>query len=359
MSSHPRTKAVSHIPSVRLLVLSEIDDWDFGPQVKADGHDIVAWARPKWKRGPKGDGLGYTVSTFFRALLCRSKPVRIITPQFDAWRWLDKEKIPRVTASNVNSPGFLEYVKGLNVDLIVVYFFSQILKAEILHTPRLGVLNCHPSLLPRYGGPHPAFWMLKNGESVAGVTVHVMTEKIDAGAIVSQQELTIGENENAGQLTQRQHRAAATILTEAVNAMALGTIDPKPQNLAERSYFGKMKAADTILDWNGSAKQIANLWRALQPYEPLAARLNGTTIKIYDAQPHEGTPSGRAPGEIMAKQSGKLLVQTGNGYFEIRSYEIVPFHGWINRIVQAFRLPVGSRFDLAPPTVGLASKAVS
>ena len=61
----------------------------------------------------------------------------------------------------------------------------------------------------------------------------------------------------------------------------------------------------------------------------------------------------------MAKQSGKLLVQTGNGYFEIRSYEIVPFHGWINRIVQAFRLPVGSRFDLAPPTVGLASKAVS
>jgi methionyl-tRNA formyltransferase len=285
--------------------------------------------------------------------------MRIMKPQFDAWRWLDKEKIPRITSPNVNSPDFNQYVKGLNVDLIVVYFFSQIFKGAIFHAPRLGILNCHPSLLPRYGGPHPAFWMLKNGETKAGVTVHVMTEKIDAGDIVAQQELAIGENENAGQLIQRQHRAAATLLAEAVNAMALGTIVCKPQNLAERSYFGKIKPADTVLDWNGSAKQIANLWRALQPYEPLAARLNGTTIKIYDAHPQEGTPSGRAPGEIMAKQSGQLLVQTGNGYLEIRSYEIVPFHGWINRILQEFLLPVGSRFDPASSTMGLTSKTAS
>jgi methionyl-tRNA formyltransferase len=259
----------------------------------------------------------------------------------------------------VNAPDFIDYVKGLHVDLIVVFFFPQILKADILQTPRLGVFNCHPSLLPRYGGPHPAFWMLKNGESVGGLTVHVMTEKIDAGAIVAQQELIIGENENAGQLTQRQHHAAAALLTGAVTAMAQGTLQSKPQNIAERTYFGKKKAADIVLDWNGSARQIANLWRALQPYEPLAASLNGTTIKIYDAQPHEGSPSGRAPGEIMAKQLGKLLVQTGNGYLEIRSYEIVPLHGWLNRLLQAFLLPVGSRFDRAPSGIGLASKAVS
>ena len=140
--------------------------------------------------------------------------------------------------------------------------------------------------------------------------------------------------------------------------MAQGTLEPKPQNIAERTYFGKKKAADIVLDWNGSARQIANLWRALQPYEPLAASLNGTTIKIYDAQPQEGSPSGRAPGEIMAKQSGRLLVQTGNGYLDIRSYEIVPLHGWLNRLLQAFLLPVGSRFDLAPSGMGMTSKAV-
>lgn len=335
-------------PTLRLLVLSDIDDWDFGRRLKDCGHNIVAWARPKWKQGPKRGALRHAIRTTVRATLCLPRPRGLITPQFDAWKWLDKEKIPRIPCPNVNDPKFVEYVKGLNIDLIAVYFFSQILKPAILQTPRLGVINCHPSLLPRYGGPHPAFWMLKNGESVAGVTVHVMTEGIDTGAIVAQQELPIGENETNGQLTQRQHRAATTLLTEAVNAMAQGTTAPKPQNIAERSYFGKMKAADTIVDWNGSAKQIANLWRALQPYEPLAACLNGITIKIFDAHPQEGPPSGRAPGEIMSKQSGKLLVQTGNGYFEIRSYEIEPFHGWINRLLQAFLLPVGSRFDHCP-----------
>ena len=359
MSPHPSMEAVSNVPKLRLLVLSEIDDWDFGRQLKACGHDIVAWVRPWWKRDPKCGGLCHAVRTTIKAILCLPKPIRTIKPRFGAWRWLNKEKILRITSPNVNSPTFVEYVKRLNVDLIVVYFFSQILKTAILQTPRLGILNCHPSLLPRYGGPHPAFWMLKNGESVAGVTVHVMTEKIDAGDIVAQQELMIGENENAGQLMQRQHHAAAALLTEAVNAMALGTIDPRPQNIAERSYFGKKKAADTILDWNGSARQIANLLRAIQPYEPLTACLNGTTIRIYDARPQEGPPSGRVPGEIMAKQLGRLLVQTGNGYLQIRSYEIVPFHGWVNRILQAFLLPVGSRFDLAPSAMGLTSKTIS
>ena len=348
-------EAVSKVPKLRLLVLSEVDDWDFGRQLKACGHDIVAWARPMWKRDPKCGGLCHAIRTTINAILCRPKPIRTIKPRFGAWRWLDKERILRITSPNVNSPTFVEYVKLLNVDLIVVYFFPQILKTALLQTPRLGILNCHPSLLPRYGGPHPAFWMLKNGESVAGVTVHVMTEKIDAGDIVAQQELIIGENENAGQLTQRQHHAAAALLTESVNAMAQGTIDPKPQNIAERSYFGKKKAADTIPDWNGSARQIANLWRALQPYEPLTACLNGRTIRIYDAQPQEGSPSGRAPGEIMAKQSGRLLVQTGNGYLEIRSYEIVPFHGWANRILQEFLLPVGSRFDLCSVSKGAST----
>ena len=345
---------------MRLLVLSHIADWDFGPQVKACGHEIVAWVRPTWERGQRHSHRSQAVRTTVRTILSQSKPIWTIQPRFDTWTWLDKEKIPRIPCPSVNAPRFIEYVKGLNIDLIVVCIFPQILKAAILQTPRLGVINCHPSLLPRYAGPQPEFWMLKNGESVAGITVHVMTEKIDAGDIVAQQELIIGENENTGQLLQRQYHAAATLLTEAVNAMAQGTIDLKPQDIADRSYFGKRKAADTILDWSGSARQIANLLRALQPYEPLAAYLNGQTIKIYDAQPQEEAASGGVPGQIMAKQSGRLLVQTGNGYLEIRSYEIVPFHGWINRILQKILLPpVGSRFDIAPAATGPASKAVS
>jgi len=353
-------EAVSKVPALRLLVISEIDDWDIGPRLKASGHEIVAWARPRWVRGPKRGGLYRAVKTIVKTILSLPEPNKTIKPQFDAWTWLDKEEIPRIPCPSVNAPEFIEYVKGLNIDLIVVYFLPQILKGAILQIPRLGVLNCHPSLLPRYGGPHPAFWMLKNGEPVAGVTVHVMTEKIDAGDIVAQQELIIGENENTGQLLQRQHRVTAVLLTEAVNALAQGMTGFKPQNIAERTYFGKKKEADTILDWNQSARQIANLLRAVQPYEPLTASLKGTTIKIYDAQPREGSASGGVPGQIREKQfGGGLLVQTGNGYLAIRSYEIEPFHGWINRILQECLLPVGSRFDPAPSAMRPASKAGS
>jgi len=338
---------------MRLLVFSQIADWDFGPRLKASGHDIAAWVRPTWEQGPP-----QAVSTIRTTILSRPKSIQARQPRFDTRTWLDHEKIPRIPCPNVNAPQFIEYVKSLNIDLIVVCIFPQIFKAAILQTPRLGVFNCHPSLLPRYGGPEPGFWMIKNGESVAGVTVHVMTEKIDAGAIVAQQELIIGENENAGELLQRQHYAAATLLIEAVNAMAQGTINPRPQNIAERSYFGKKKVADTTPDWNGSARQMYNLLRALQPDEPLIAYLNGHTIRIFDARPQEGSASWGVPGEILTKQSGTLLVQTGNGYLDIRSYEIGPYHGWINRMRQEILLPLGSRFDLAPPATGPAPKAV-
>jgi methionyl-tRNA formyltransferase len=344
---------------MRILVLSEIGDWDLGSRLKASGHDIVAWVPPTWEGSRKNGGPYQTIRATLRTIFSQPKPIRAIDHQFNVWAWLDKEKIPRTPCFNVNTPTFAEYAKNLNLDLIVVYFFPQILKAPILQTPRLGVINCHPSLLPRYAGPQPGFWMIKNGESVAGITVHVMTEKIDAGDIIARHELILGANENIGQLMQRQHHAAATLLTEAVNAMARGAIAVNPQNTEERSYFGKKKAADAFPDWNGSAKQILDLLHALQPYEPLAARLNGRTIKIYDAQPHAGGASRGVPGQIMAKRSGTLLVQTGNGCLEIRSYEIAPFHGWVNRVLQEILIPpIGSRFDLTPPAPWLTLKAV-
>ena len=202
--------------------------------------------------------------------------------------------------------------------------------------------------------------MLKHGESLAGITVHVMTEGIDAGDIVAQRELIVGETENIAQLSQRQHHAAARLLTESVNAMARGTVELTPQSIAERNYFGKRKAADTMVDWNGSARQIMNLLRALQPYEPVTAYLNGRTIKIYEAQSQERAASGGVPGQIMARQPGRLLVQTGNGYLAIQSYEIAPFHGWINHILQKILMPsVGYRFDLIPAATGQAPTSSS
>ena len=143
---------------MRLLVLSQIADWDFGPRVKAGGHEIVAWVRPTWARGERYSEGAQALRTTFRTIFSGPEPIRAIPPKFDTWTWLEREKIPRIPCPNVNAPKFIEYVKGLNIDLIVSSIFPQILKAAILRTPRLGAINCHPSLLPRYAGPQPEFW---------------------------------------------------------------------------------------------------------------------------------------------------------------------------------------------------------
>ena len=100
---------------MRLLVFSQIADWDFGPQLKASGHDIAAWVRPTWEQGPQ-----QAVSTILTTILSRSKPIQTSQPKFDTRTWLDHEKIPRIPCPSVNAPRFIEYVKGLDWDKIVL-----------------------------------------------------------------------------------------------------------------------------------------------------------------------------------------------------------------------------------------------
>jgi UDP-4-amino-4-deoxy-L-arabinose formyltransferase/UDP-glucuronic acid dehydrogenase (UDP-4-keto-hexauronic acid decarboxylating) len=257
------------------------------------------------------------------------------------------QAVPRLDCPDVNEPRFVEFVRSLQVDVIAVCFYPQILKSAILETPRFGAINCHPSLLPRYRGPQPTFWMLKNGESVAGVTVHRMTEKIDSGQIIAQRELPILESENSAQLLQRQHHAAAEVLVEALAALANGTFTFIQERVPESSYFGRRRPADTVLNWNAPARQLCNLLRAVQPYEPLQARLKGRIVKIYDARPRDTSQRAGVPGEIISRGKGRMLVQPGSGLLDVGSYEIDPFHGWINRMLQPLLLPAGTRFDVS------------
>ena len=340
---------------MRLLILSEVDDWDLGPRLEKAGHEIVAWARPVWRRNVPQGPIHRWVKSIAKVALSRSRPIQLVAPRFDNWTWLEMHGIPRLECHDVNDSRFVEFVQSAKVDVIAVCFYPQILKSAILQAPRLAAINCHPSLLPRYRGPQPTFWMLKNGESIAGVTAHIMTEKIDVGRILVQREFRIVETENAAQLLQRQHHIAAEVLVEALDAFAGATSNRDQGKPSESSYFGRRRPADTALDWNASARQICNLLRALQPYEPLRAHFAGRTVQIYEARPHEASKPGDVPGQIIGKGKGRLLVQTGSGLLEVASYEIGPFHGWMNRILQAFLLPVGSRFDVSstgddPPT---------
>lgn len=329
---------------MRIVVFSLVNDWDLGPRLAERGHQLLAWVRPEWKRPPKGNTLGRRLRRLAKIVLSRDGPPTTITPRQDVYEWLVKHEINMIECSDINSIEFVRFLESLDPDLVLVAIYPQILRAQVLRVPRRGVINYHPSSLPRYAGPQPIFWMLKNGEEEAGITIHEMVEKLDGGPILAQESLKISPEENAGQILQRLNHRAAQLLAVTVDAIEKGQVEARPQNLAERTYYRRSGKKDRTLDWNAPAYEIANLLRAIQPWDALTGRLNGRTITITEVSTCE-TPNGRAePGEILSKRGGSLLVQTGRGGLCIHRYEIAPFRGWLNRLAQICVPWVGERF---------------
>jgi folate-dependent phosphoribosylglycinamide formyltransferase PurN len=139
--------------------------------------------------------------------------------------------------TNPNAHEFLEYVKSLNPDLIVVAGFSRILKRVLISLPRLGCINVHPSLLPCYRGPEPYYWILFHKEQKSGVTIHYVDEGIDSGNIIVQREISLEPYETEYTLQQKSNALAAVLLTQAIEQLAKGAAASVPQSEAEATYF--------------------------------------------------------------------------------------------------------------------------
>lgn len=137
----------------------------------------------------------------------------------------------------VNSPPSLDAVRSLAPDLIIVGGFSQILRGPLLAIPRLGSVNVHPSLLPRYRGPNPLFWVLANGEHETGVTIHLIDHGIDSGAIVAQERIAIGPNDDERTLLGRSAQDAARLLRATLPQLLRGATPRVPQRAEDATYF--------------------------------------------------------------------------------------------------------------------------
>jgi folate-dependent phosphoribosylglycinamide formyltransferase PurN len=145
-------------------------------------------------------------------------------------------RLPVIHGRNPNAPEFIARVRAARIDLIVVAGFNRILKGDLIRTPPLGCINVHPSLLPKYRGPDPCYWVLHNREAVSGVTVHVITEKIDAGDIIAQREFPIDAGESEQSLRAKATRVAGELLLDTLPALARGTAARIPQDEAGATY---------------------------------------------------------------------------------------------------------------------------
>ena len=176
--------------------------------------------------------------------------------------------IETLFADDPNTPEFVERLRRLAPDFIFSFYYRRMLSAELLAAARRGAYNMHGSLLPKYRGRVPVNWAVLNGERETGATLHEMAAKPDAGRIVDQQAVPIGDDDLAVDVFRKVTDAAETVLKRSLPRLIDGSAVPRAQDLASGSYFGGRKPEDGRIDWTKSAPEVHNLVRAVAPPYP-------------------------------------------------------------------------------------------
>jgi methionyl-tRNA formyltransferase len=248
--------------------------------------------------------------------------------------------LPVLQPERVKDPLFLAQLAKLEPELIVVAAFGQILPPPVLDLPRLGCVNVHPSLLPKYRGAAPINWAIIKGETRTGVSTYIMDQGMDTGAILLTREVEIGDAETAEELGQRLAEIGGELVKEAIKGLKQGTLQAMPQDEQGVSYAPLLKKADGLIPWQEAADQIRNRIRGMVPWPVAYTMWRGKMIKIYRGRIGGGTG---LPGEIIALDSG-IEVACGTGSLLIEELQIEGGKriGW-DAFVRGHRLTRGER----------------
>jgi len=228
--------------------------------------------------------------------------------------------LPVYQPANPNDPAFVAAMQALQPDFLFSCYYRHMLKQSVLDLPRLGALNLHGSLLPRYRGRCPVNWVLVHGETETGVTLHYMEEKADQGDIVGFKRLPITFEDTALTLFAKMTAAAPELIREAYPLLRAGTAPRLTQNHARASYYGGRTPADGLIDWRHSALQTYNLIRAVTyPYPGAFTFFQGRKLLVWAGQIIAASVTEPVePGQVTAAVPGEgLLVATGDGHFLI------------------------------------------
>jgi len=222
--------------------------------------------------------------------------------------------IPVLEPENPNGPEFVDRLRELRPEAIVLAAYRFILKPEVLAVPPRGCLNIHPSLLPVWRGAAPIQRALMAGEKRTGVSIFLMNERIDQGDVVLQETLDIGPNETFGELMPRLAALGAKLVVSGLDALTRGNFQRLAQPRGEGSYAEKLRKEERVVDWHQIAAQIHNLIRALSPSPAAYTLLRSKRLEILAS----GLDSDRLgePGEA-AWDGRRLMVAAELGSIEL------------------------------------------
>jgi methionyl-tRNA formyltransferase len=225
-----------------------------------------------------------------------------------------KSNLPVMQPERAREPQFIEQVRALTPDLIVVAAYGQILPQALLDLPKFGCLNVHTSSLPKYRGAAPIQWAILNGDSETGVTIMKMDAGLDTGAIVSEERTAIAGDDTAQTLHDRLAQIGGALLVQTIPGYVTGKIVPRLQPEEGVTYARKITKEDGRLDWSQPAIVLWNRVRGLTPWPgtfTLIRRKHGTVLlKILCAELVEATGK---PGEILSVEQVGVVVACGEG----------------------------------------------
>ena len=236
--------------------------------------------------------------------------------------------IPVAQPASLRSPEDQAQLVAWNPDILVVVAYGLILPPTVLEIPRLGCVNVHASLLPRWRGAAPVERALLAGDETTGVTIMQMDAGLDTGPILLQREVTIGALDTGPALRARLAKEGAALLLEALQGLSAGSLSPRAQPAEGVTYARKLEKREAPIDWRRPAVEIERQVRALQPWPVAETVLSdprtglAERLLIYAARraPGDSAGPGVPPGSIIAtdgRQEGYIRVQCGEGVLDL------------------------------------------
>ena len=225
-------------------------------------------------------------------------------------------KLPEIKCKSVNSKEFREIILKTNTDILLVGTWREKIQKETFSMPKIGTVNIHPSLLPRYRGPNPYMQVILRGERKTGVTIHLMDENWDTGAILLQKEIDIMPDDTGKELRERTFTAARELVWEFLQKIQSEVIIPIQQNENRASYFGNVNEIIKMLDFkNRTAEEIYAIIRALHPWMPCYITIGKHFLKVNPYKVFPGKQQADTLKDVLQKNIESAVLPDKKEHF--------------------------------------------
>jgi methionyl-tRNA formyltransferase len=251
--------------------------------------------------------------------------------------------VPVAQPHTLGGPRGLAELAEWGADALVVVAYGLILPPPVLALPRLGCINVHASLLPRWRGAAPIQRAILAGDAETGVTIMQIDTGLDTGPILAQERLPIGPQATSQQLFDRLAQLGAELLVATLGQAQAGLLEPRPQSDQGITYAAKIRKAEARLDWGQSAEELARQVRAFNPWPVSQTSWLGQPLRIWEAQPAGPGQRAARPGDVLELAHGELLIQCGQGRLALSRLQLAGRRIVTAQEFAAGRALVGSR----------------